>query len=139
MLENLHQAQLSGDAELACREVYVIQEPEAEGESEGGGDANAEERAPGGAESESESGETEDGDEEASDCERSFAVVTDRLNAEVTNLSTEVGEIEIDGESATATVHTTLTRADGTELVRDVPYTLLSTPDGWRIRISDEG
>ena len=139
MLENLHQAQLSGDAELACREVYVIQEPEAEGESEGGPDTNAEERAPEGAEPESESGETEDGGEEASDCERSFAVVTDRLNAEVTNLSTEVGEIEIDGESATATVHTTLTRADGTELVRDVPYTLLSTPDGWRIRISDEG
>ena len=68
-----------------------------------------------------------------------FEAADERRRAEVENLTTEVGSIEVDGDRATATVRTHLERVDGSSLSQDVPYDLVRTPDGWRVRIADEG
>lgn len=125
VLDELRQAQDAGDAETACGEVYVIAEPrpgssgsEAEAEAESGG---------------------EGGEAGLAQCEAAFRAASERTQAEVHDLSTDVGSIEVDGDTATAIVHTELQRADGSQLRQDVPYDLLRTPDGWRVRISEEG
>jgi hypothetical protein len=123
-LEELFAAQESGDAGTACEDIYVIQEPERPGgEAEGGEEA------------ESESGE----EDEPGACEAAFERAQELTASEVSDLTTDVGKIEIDGDRATAIVHTQLTRADGSDLRQDQPYDLVRTDDGWRVRIADEG
>ena len=125
VLGQLRSAQDSGNAELACREVYVIGEPERPGSAEG---AQAEEEAGGEGE-----GAT------LAECEAAFRVADERRRQEVSDLTTEIGTIEVDGDEATAIVHTELRRADGSSLSQDVPYDLVHTTEGWRVRIAEEG
>ena len=133
VLTKLFEAQSSGDAELACSEVYVVMEPweagvEGEGEAEAEGETDAEREAEG------EEGETAPGE-----CEEAFEQARATTQEQTDELSTEIGEIEVDGDRATAIVHTELTRSDGSELSQDAPYDLVRTDEGWRIRISEEG
>jgi hypothetical protein len=118
VLGELRQVQDAGDAELACQEVYVIQEPARPG---------------------AEAGAEENGAESPAACEAAFRAANARLRSDVHELTTDVGAIEVDGDSATAIVHTSLRRSDGSALAQDVPYDLVRTPGGWRIRIADEG
>jgi hypothetical protein len=124
VVNQLFAAQESGDAARACNDVYVIAEPgrPVEGEGEADGEADDE-------------GDGEGGDA----CEATFEAANERREAEVKDLSTDISSINVDGETATAVVHTELQRADGSHLSQDVPYELLKTPDGWRIRIAEEG
>lgn len=124
VLGELRSAQDGGDAETACREVYVVQEPGG-GEGSAAADAEAEAEAEGG-----------DG---IGQCEASFRAAAARRRQEISDLSTEVDSVEVDGDQATAIVHTELRRADGSRLSQDVPYDLVRTPEGWRIRIASEG
>jgi ketosteroid isomerase-like protein len=119
VVDELFAAQDSGDAAKACDEVYVIQEPGRSGEAEG------------------EEGEAEA--EGADSCEGAFEAANERRQAEVKDLSSDISSVEVDGDEATAIVHTELERTDGSHLSQDVPYDLVRTPDGWRIRISEEG
>lgn len=116
VVNQLFAAQKNGDAAMACDHVYVIAEPGKpvdQGEDEGGDGADA--------------------------CESAFKAASEQRQAEVKDLATEISSINVDGETATAVVHTELQRVDGSHLSQDVPYDLLKTPDGWRIRIADEG
>lgn len=152
MLDQLSEVQESGDAETACSEVYVIQEgqqragelagdPDAEPVEEFEGEEEGEEfESEEGEEFESESGEEEGEEGETpAECEEAFEAADERRRAEVSDLSAEVGSIEVDGDRATAIVHTELVRLDGSHLSQDVPYDLVRVEDGWRIRIADEG
>ncbi len=136
VLGQLRRAQDSGDAEAACRDVYVIQEPGRPGEPSGGGEGDGrgeaalEAGAKTGAEGESKS---------PGACEAAFSEAVARQRREVSDLTTEVRSIELDGDRATAIVHTELRRSDGSALSQEVPYDLVRTPDGWRVRISEEG
>src|SRR4051794_15086038 len=94
-LERLFQAQRDGDAETACNDLYAIQEPDAPG---------------GDGEGESESGEAEEGD--PGECEAAFERAHEQQASQVSDLQTEIGAIDIEGDRATATVRTQLTRAD---------------------------
>jgi hypothetical protein len=135
VVNQLFAAQSSGDAAEACNDVYVIQEgerragetegaaPETEGEGETEGEAEAE-------------GEEGEGPEE---CEAAFEQADERRRAEVKDLTTDISSIDVEGDRATAIVHTELQRLDGSHLSQDVPYDLVLTPDGWRVRIADEG
>lgn len=126
LLGQLRSAQESGDAELACSEIYVVQEPvrpDAERAAEG--------------EAEVEGGEG--GEAGLGECEAAFRAADAARRREVTELSTEVGTIQVDGDAATAIVHTELRRADGSALDQDVPYDLVRTSEGWRVRIAEEG
>lgn len=126
VLGELRQVQEAGDAELACREVYVIQEPARPGvDPEASADPEA--------------GAEENSAESPAACEAAFRAANARLRSDVHELTTDVGAIEVDGDSATAIVHTSLRRSDGSALAQDVPYDLVRTPGGWRIRIADEG
>ena len=120
VVDELFAAQDSGDAAKACDEVYVIQEPGRSGEE---------------AEGEEEAGEAEAADS----CEAAFEAANERRQAEVKDLSSDISSVEVDGDEATAIVHTELERADGSHLSQEVPYDLVRTADGWRIRISEEG
>ncbi len=141
MLTELRQVQESGDAEVACSDVYVVQEPdrpgggpegaEGEGAEEG---ASAEAEAEGAASSEAATDEAESGG-----CQAAFLDAVAQARQEVSDLQTSIGTIEVEDDRATATVHTELKRQDGSELVQDVPYDLVRTPDGWRVRIAGEG
>lgn len=126
VLEQLRSTQDAGDAETACSEVYVIQEAEGGEEPEGG-------------EAEAEGGDAGEEGESPGECESVFSASAERLHSEVKDLSTQVGSIEVEGDRATAIVHTELQRNDGSLLSQDVPYDLVRTPDGWRVRIADEG
>jgi hypothetical protein len=125
VLGDLREAQESGDAELACSDVYVVREPERPGgEAEGAG----------------EEGDVEaEGEEGAGECEEAFERADAARREEVADLATEVSSVKVDGDAATAVVHTTLVREDGSKLVQDVPYDLVLTEDGWRVRIAEEG
>lgn len=136
VVNELFAAQESGDADKACGEVYVIREDQRRagtpedtlGESEEGeGDS---------AESEGEAGEE---GESPAECAAAFEAAEERRRAEVKDLSTEIGSIAVEGDRATAVVHTELERMDGSHLAQDVPYDLVRMPEGWRIRIADEG
>jgi hypothetical protein len=120
VLGDLRDAQESGDAELACSDVYEIREPErpggeAEGEPEVEGEGGLEE------------------------CEEAFERADARRREEVDHLTTDITSVAVDGDTATAIVHTTLVREDGSELEQDVPYDLVRTEEGWRVRIAEEG
>ena len=120
VVNQLFAAQQSGDAAKACNDVYVIAEP---GKPVG-------------------EGEGEEGDAEgegSGSCEAGFEAANDRRQNEVSDLSNDISSINVDGDTATAIVHTELQRVDGSHLSQDVPYDLLKTPDGWRIRIAEEG
>jgi hypothetical protein len=134
VLNQLFDAQDAGDAETACSDVYVIQEPwEVQGETAAASSGES-------AEAEAEAGaEGEGGEAGLQDCEAAFEQADELRRSQVRRLSTDVGAIELDGERATATVHTELTRPDGSALSQEVPYDLVHTPEGWRIRISEEG
>jgi ketosteroid isomerase-like protein len=121
VVNELFAAQDSGDAAKACDDIYVIQEPgKPASESEADGEAEA------------------DGDSPDA-CESAFESANERRQAEVKNLTNDISSVEVDGDTATATVHTELERQDGSHLSQDVPYDLVRTSDGWRIRISEEG
>jgi hypothetical protein len=157
VLNELRSVQDSGDATTACDEVYVIQEgqqrageiaAEASSGETDAGDADASDTDAG--EADSAEGEADAGEAGAEDevgeegdspdaCEQAFEAAYERRRAEVKDLTTDISSIEVDGDRATATVHTQLQRLDGSELTQDVPYDLVRTPDGWRVRIADEG
>ena len=119
VLAELRRAQEASDGETACRRVYVVAEAwekfgnKETGEGEGEGAVAA--------------------------CQAAFAGAVEHRQSEITDLSTSLGEIEVDGNQATAVVHTELQRADGSLLSQDASYDLVRTADGWRVRISDEG
>ena len=140
VLTELRQVQSSGDAEAACSDVYVVQEADRPGgEPEGTVDGEGEAGSAGG-EGNAEGGK---GDAESESgpggCEASFRDAVDRAREEVSDLQTSIGSIDVEGDRATAIVHTELQRQDGSELSQDVPYDLVRTPDGWRVRIANEG
>jgi hypothetical protein len=167
VINQLRTVQDNGDGEAACSQVYVIQEgqqragelageegaepveseeaDEAEGAEEaesaegGESEAESEESEAESEESESEGGEEGEEGESPAECEEAFEAAYERRQEEVKDLTTSIGAIEVDGERATAIVHTELERADGSMLTQDVPYDLVRTPDGWRVRIADEG
>ena len=134
VLNQLFDAQQTGDAETACSEVYVIQEPPRPGGEEAAGTEEGDVEGEADAE-----GKGEAGEEVSSQCEAAFERAAARRRSEISHLSTEVGEIDVEGDRATAIVHTNVTRRDGSELSQDAPYDLVRTSDGWRIRISEEG
>src|SRR3954449_6311294 len=112
LMGELRAVQDSGDAEKACEEVYVVRERgRAEGEEEGG--------------------------EEDEGCKQAFEQAAEAR--EVKDLRTRLVRVEVAGEEATAVLHTTATRPDGSELDRDVPYDVVKTEKGWRVRIAGEG
>ena len=113
LMGELRAAQDSGDAEKACEEVYVVRErgrSEEEGDEEGG---------------------------ESEGCRREFEQAA--MAADVRGLRTKLVRVEVDGDEGTAVLHTTATRPDGSELDRDVPYDVIRTEEGWRVRIAGEG
>lgn len=148
VLDQLRQTQDTGDAETACSDVYVIREAEPGGGEDAGAESTGESEDPDGAPSEADAGSSDEGsgeesggegEESSSDCETAFRAADAQRREEVSDLKTETGAIEVDGDSATAIVHTTLQRQDGSVLDQDVPYDLVRTPEGWRVRIADEG
>jgi hypothetical protein len=131
VLEQLRTAQDDGNAELACREVYVIREPERPGTA---AESEATATAEGGA-----GDPGEEGAAGLDACETAFEKADAARRAGVSDLRTEIGEIDVTDDAATAIVHTELVRSDGSRLSQDVPYDLVRTPDGWRVRIAEEG
>ena len=120
LMTELRQVQESGDAKKACEEVYVVQEhgrepetEEAEKEGEGGG--------------------------ERAGCEPAFERSLEQRRAAVERLETKLVRVDVEGEEGTAVLHTTATRTDGSSFERDVPYAVVHTEEGWRVRISPEG
>ena len=91
MLDQLREVQDAGDAESACREIYVIREPERPSEEGAAGEVAA---------------ESEAGEEGMAECEDAFKKAVALRRSEITDLSTSVGSIEVDGDAATAIVHT---------------------------------
>jgi hypothetical protein len=123
LMSTLRATQDSGDAGKACEEVYVVQERGREPEGEGDGDGEAE-------------GE---GEGERARCEPAFERSVEQRKAAVKRLKTRLVRVDVDGEEATAVLHWSATRTDGTTFERDVPYALVHTDAGWRVRISPEG
>jgi hypothetical protein len=123
VVNELFAAQDSGDADKACQDIYVIQEP---GKPAGEADSEVE-------------GDTEAHGDSPDACEAAFESANERRQAEVKDLTNNISSVQVEGDAATAIVHTELERVDGSHLSQDVPYDLVRTPDGWRIRISEEG
>jgi len=111
LIGELREAQDAGDAARACTEVYVVREK-------------------GRAEQEGE----QEGDE---GCRQAFEQAA--AARDVRGLRTKVLRVDVAGDEGTALVRTTATRPDGSELDRDVPYDVVRTEEGWRVRISGEG
>jgi len=121
VVNQLFAAQQSGDAAKACSDIYVIAEPgKPPDEGEEGEEGDADGASPGA-------------------CETAFEAADERRQNEVSDLTSGISSINVEGDTATAIVHTELQRVDGSHLSQDVPYDLLKTPDGWRIRIAEEG
>jgi hypothetical protein len=112
LMTELRSVQASGDAEKACEEVYVVRE-RGRAEAEGEGERNG-----------------------AEGCQKAFeqAAAAD----DVRGLRTKLVRVELAGDEGTAVLHTTATRPDGSELDRDVPYDVVRTEEGWRVRIAGE-
>jgi sarcosine oxidase gamma subunit len=110
LMGELRAVQDSGDAEKACEEVYVVRERDRV-EEEGG--------------------------EEDEGCRQAFEQAA--AGRDVTNLSTRLVRVDVAGEEGTAVLHTSATRPDGSALDRDVPYDVVKTEKGWRVRIAGEG
>jgi len=120
LMTELRQVQESGDAEKACEEVYVVQEPGREPETE---------------ESEKEG----EGGGEGAGCKPAFERSIEQRRAAVKRLDTKLVRVDVEGEAGTAVLHTSATRTDGSTFERDVPYAVVHTEEGWRVRISPEG
>jgi hypothetical protein len=114
LMTELRKVQDSGNAEKACEKVYVVRERgKAEKEEEGG-------------------------DEEGGEgCRQAFEQAV--RGREVKDLRTKLVRVDVEGDEATAVLHTTATRPDGSTLDRDVPYDVVKTEEGWRVRIAGEG
>lgn len=110
LMSSLRQVQDSGDAEKACEDVYVVRERD-KGEEE------------------------EEGEDEG--CEQAFEAAAS--SRDVRDLRTKLVRVDVEGDEATAVLHTTATRPDGSTLDRDVPYDVVKTEEGWRVRIAGEG
>jgi hypothetical protein len=119
LMTELREAQESGDAERACEQVYVIRERDKGAERE-----------------EEEGGEAEGGEE---GCREAFEQAVERRRAELKDLKTRLVRVDVEGDEATAVLHTTAVRRDGSQLERDVPYDVVRTSEGWRVRIAGEG
>src|SRR5829696_8407788 len=115
LMSELRQVQESGDAEKACEEVYVVQERGREPETE-----ESEEEGEGGG-------------------EPAFERVLEQRRAAVKGLETKLVRLDVEGDEGTAVLHTSATRTDGSTFERDVPYAVVHTKEGWRVRISPEG
>jgi hypothetical protein len=112
LMGELRSVQDSGDAEKACEDVYVVRERGREEEE----------------------GEEEESGEGCREAFEATAAVND-----VKDLRTKLVRVEVEGEEGTAVLHTTATRPDGSALDRDVPYDVVKTEGGWRVRIAGEG
>jgi len=120
LMSELRQVQESGDAEKACEEVYVVQERGREPETE-------------------ESEEEGEGGGERAGYEPAFERVLEQRRAAVKGLETKLVRLDVEGDEGTAVLHTSATRTDGSTFERDVPYAVVHTEEGWRVRISPEG
>jgi hypothetical protein len=120
LMTDLRQVQESGDAEKACDEVYVVQEPGREPETE-------------------ESEEEGEGGGEGAGCKPAFERSLEQRRAAVKRLDTKLVRVDVKGDEGTAVLHTSATRTDGSTFERDVPYAVVHTKEGWRVRISPEG
>jgi len=121
LMAELREVQESGNAEKACEEVYVVQEPGREPESEEEGE------------------EEHEGGGERARCEPAFERALEQRKAAVKRLDTKLVRVDVEGDEGTAVLHTSATRADGSTFERDVPYAVVHTEEGWRVRISPEG
>jgi hypothetical protein len=113
LMMHLREVQESGDAERACEEVYVVRERgrgEAEGEAEGG-----------------------------EECREAFERAVEARRRDLRDLETELVRVDVEGDEGTAVLHTKLVRRDGSMLERDVPYDVVRTEEGWRVRIAGGG
>jgi hypothetical protein len=119
LISTMRQAQQSGDAEKACKDVYVVQER----------------TKPAGEEKAKDGGEEADGGE----CEVSFRAAVAQREASLESLSSKLLDVRLDGEKGTAVVHTTGVRKDGSSFARDDDYDVVRTEEGWRVRIAGEG
>lgn len=117
----LDAAQRRGDAEQACERIFVVAEA---GRAE--------------SESESEEGEGE-ADESPEACRAAFAAAADTRSAQVRRLRTTVKSVELEGDEATATVRSEVTRTDGSTFTNTYTRDLVRHDGRWRIRISPEG
>jgi hypothetical protein len=120
LMTELRQVQESGDAEKACEEVYVVQERGREPETE-------------------ESEEEGEGGGERAGCKPAFERALEQRRAAVKRLDTKLVRVDVEGDEGTAVLHTSATRTDGSSFERDVPYAVVHTNEGWRVRISPEG
>ena len=115
LMAQLREVQESGDAERACEKVYVVRErgraeEEEEGEEEGGGE-----------------------------CREAFERAVEARRRGIRDLETELVRVDVESDEGTAVLHTRIVRRDGSTLERDVPYDVVRTEEGWRVRIAGEG
>lgn len=110
LMSTLRLAQERGDARLACSDVYLVQERDRAPEAEG-----------------------------KEECLEAFPRAEAVRRAAVKDLRTELTDIQVDGDTATAVLRTRLRRADGSPLEQDATYDLVRTARGWRVRIAGEG
>src|SRR5829696_1178966 len=122
LMSELRHVQESGDAEKACEEVYVVQEPGRGPETEKEGEE-----------------EEHEGGGERARCEPAFERALEQRKAAVKRLDTELVRVDVEGDEGTAVLHTSATRTDGSTFERDVPYAVVHTEEGWRVRISPGG
>ena len=124
LISELKQVQASGDAEKACEEVFVVQEEFQPAGEENSEREREEERSAGG---------------EARGCESAFEQSVEQRRANLKRLDTKLAKVDLEDGKGVALVRTSATRADGSTFERDVPYDVVRTREGWRIRISPEG
>jgi hypothetical protein len=115
VMKQLRRAQEKGDAEAACEHVYVVREAKA-GEEE------------------------EEGEEEGEEggCRAAFEAAIAQRERALASLRTSLKRVDIHGEKAVAVLHTVGVRRDGSRFERDVPYDVVHTEKGWRVRIAAE-
>ena len=120
LFDRLDRAQSDNDADTACEKVFLVAE---EGRSE-----------------DEEEGEKEQEGEESPDaCRRAFSAAASARRAQVKRLRTTVKSVRVDGDEATATVRSQVTRADGSTFSNVYTRDLVRRDGKWRIRISPEG
>lgn len=114
----LDDAQRTGDADMACKDVFLVAEagrpdPGKEGRGESGESPTA--------------------------CRAAFERATSARAAQVDGLRTTVQSVRIKGDAATATVRSEVTRTDGSRFGNTYTRDLVRRDGAWRIRISPEG
>ena len=72
-------------------------------------------------------------------CKPAFERSIEQRRAAVKRLDTKLVRVDVKGDEGTAVLHTSATRTDGSTFERDVPYAVVHTKEGWRVRISPEG